>query len=224
MQKNSFIFDYDSTLISLESFDQLLFKSLGDDEEKKQIVEDLTNAGMAGVMDLKESLQKRLDVAQISEEHLTEFKGESIKYISDGKVALIEFLQKNNQEIFILSGGFRELIFPVADFLNIPRENCFANEFIKQDGFVKSINFNNPLTQSDGKTQVIRQGKDSGFMSGKVFCIGDGMSDAKPFIDGVADDFLGFGQNIVRPTVQEKAQNFFLKTSDLQQYIEINIL
>ena len=32
--------------------------------------------------------------------------------------------------MYLVSGGFRRLIEPVAEFLNIPRENVFANRIL----------------------------------------------------------------------------------------------
>lgn len=219
-EKNSFVFDYDSTLISIESFDLLLCQSLGDDTDRKEEVEAITNAGMAGTMPLQKSLQTRLEIASITEEQLSSFKKESILFLTPGMEELVKFLREKNQEIFILSGGFRELIFPVADFLHIPRSHVFANEFLKKDGKVVGINFENPLTQGDGKGRVISDQKSCGEMPGKVYCIGDGMSDARPFLDGVADEFLGFGQNVVRDSVREKAEKFFMSTEEMQKFLE----
>lgn len=218
--KNSFIFDYDSTLISIESLDLLLCQSLRQDTARKEEVEAITNAGMAGTMPLQESLQKRLQIASISEEQIQAFRKESILFLTPGIQDFIKFLQEKNQEIFILSGGFQELIFPLADFLKIPQKNVFANQFLKENNQVIGIDFQNPLTQGNGKSQIIASQKKSGKMPGKIFCIGDGISDAQPFLDGIADQFLGFGQNIIRESVQKKAKHFFLNTQEMQKFVE----
>ena len=41
--------------------------------------------------------------------------------------ALVSALQARKKEVFLVSGGFRCLIGPVAKLLNIPSENICAN-------------------------------------------------------------------------------------------------
>ena len=43
---------------------------------------------------------------------------------------LIHLLQKRSTHIYLVSGGFRKIIEPVMDYLNIPKENLFANRMI----------------------------------------------------------------------------------------------
>ena len=43
---------------------------------------------------------------------------------------LVRLLQKKNTHIYLVSGGFRKIIEPVMDYLNIPKENLFANRMI----------------------------------------------------------------------------------------------
>lgn len=40
---------------------------------------------------------------------------------------LVEALQARDVDVYLVSGGFRSLIAPVAKMLNIPLENIFAN-------------------------------------------------------------------------------------------------
>ena len=43
---------------------------------------------------------------------------------------LVQLLHKKNIPVFLISGGFRCLIEPVAAALNVPSENIFANELL----------------------------------------------------------------------------------------------
>lgn len=39
-------------------------------------------------------------------------------------------LHRNGTTVYLVSGGFRSLIEPMADFLDIPRKNVFANRIL----------------------------------------------------------------------------------------------
>jgi len=53
---------------------------------------------------------------------------------------LVKLLQERDVDIYMVSGGFKRLIIPVADKLGIPSSNIFANEFLfNKDG--KFVNF-----------------------------------------------------------------------------------
>lgn len=225
--KNSFIFDYDSTLITVESFDEMIFDAIKNRENFKELkikIERITDAGMNGEIDLSEGLKKRLEMAGITQKEIDDFSEKSLECITPGMKDIVDFLIENKQEVFILSGGFLEAIYPVADILKIPREHCFANEFLKdEEGKVVGIDFENPLSTSTGKVTTIQREKEIGNILGKVYCIGDGMSDANPYLQGVADMFLGFGQNKNRDAVREKASEFFLTTKELLEYLRSEI-
>lgn len=40
---------------------------------------------------------------------------------------LVEILQSRNIDVYLISGGFKSIIAPIANQLNIPYENIFAN-------------------------------------------------------------------------------------------------
>ena len=41
---------------------------------------------------------------------------------------LIKALKDRRTDIYLVSGGFRSIIRPIADYLNIPNKNVFANQ------------------------------------------------------------------------------------------------
>eukprot|EP00121_Abeoforma_whisleri_P011182 Awhi_evm1s10320 len=43
---------------------------------------------------------------------------------------LIKRLREREVEVFLISGGFRELILPLAEALDVPPANIFANRFV----------------------------------------------------------------------------------------------
>ena len=46
---------------------------------------------------------------------------------TQGIVNLIKTLQKRGVAVYLVSGGFREDIMPIAKYLGVPKENVFAN-------------------------------------------------------------------------------------------------
>lgn len=222
-QINSFVFDFDSTLVTLESFDELIKAAIADHPDRRNIereIESITDAGMNGEIDLSESLARRLRVARIEEQHVIAVRTLLAASITPGMQEVIGFLHAQACPSFIMSGGFLELIYPVADTLAIPLEHCFANEFFKANGVVTGIDFANPLARSSGKAEIISGMKQAG--NRHIICIGDGMSDAIPYLQGIADEFWGFFQNKDRPKVREKAVRSFDSSECLLEHLREN--
>lgn len=221
---NSFVFDFDSTIITRESFDEIIFLAIDDDPLRKKRIEELTNAGMNGEADFSESLRERVESADILQKHIDSFSTLVPRHITPGIPEIVRLLFQRGEKVFILSGGFLETIFPVADVLGIPHENCFGNTFLKNKfEKITGIDFSNPLSESQGKAKTIAQKKEEGIMTGKVICIGDGISDAKPYISGAADEFWGFFQNVDsknREKVCEKASRIFSNSEKLLLFLQ----
>ena len=120
-------FDVDCTVTKQDALDNLgEFLGVGDK------IRDLTNAAMDGNMDLDEALQKRVEIMEPTVDKLVAYakSNPAQERLVPGIQALIKELQARNVAVFLISGGFRELILPVADLLQIPRNNIFANRFV----------------------------------------------------------------------------------------------
>lgn len=221
VQKNLFVFDFDSTLVKIESLDELLIEGLRKKGKNEVIpkIEEITNMGMNGEINLKESIEKRLALAELKKDDIQLFKNKILKEITPGIEKIISWLQAQGHAIFIISGGFLDCILPVAKKLNIPKENCFGNScYYNQNGSLTGIDQKNPLVRSNGKCQIISELKKK--HKCPVVIIGDGFSDLIPWQNKMADYFLGFGVNIHRPKIQMQAENYFTTTKDLLQFIK----
>lgn len=76
----------------------------------------------------------------------------------------------------ILSGGFREVIAPVAELLGVSPDRVLCNDLIYDaDGRVTGVDDANPLSHADGKPAVIHALN----LSGRVVMVGDGWNDAR---------------------------------------------
>lgn len=58
--------------------------------------------------------------------------------------------------MYLVSGGFRQQIYPVADSVNVPRENVYANNLLfKADGSFAGFDPEEPTSRSGGKRRVV---------------------------------------------------------------------
>lgn len=229
-------FDFDSTLVTLETLDEALKIVLENHPNKIGInleIEKITNLGMNGEISQKESILKRLKIASLQKNQIERVSQKCTQNLSAGIFKLIKFLHQNNWQVFIVSAGFNEMIYETADMLNISRKNCFANNFIFDGNDIIGINEENPLVGKGGKSEVVNnilkntsqapKSPISEELEGEenisVF-VGDGMTDFSVYQNKVVNYFCGYGINIVREKVQKNAENFFINPDDLFAFLK----
>jgi len=119
--------------------------------------------------------------------------------------------------IYIVSGGFREIIEPIVKDYNIPTNNIFANEFsYEHDGYVNGINDKSLLSNSDGKIRAVK----TLALSNGAYVIGDGSTDLEiQTVKGI-NAFICFIENINRKTVSSKADYIASSFDDVLQIIK----
>jgi len=201
-------FDVDSTLIEDEAIDELAH-FCGKGEE----VQALTAQAMKGGMDFRDALALRLDIIRPSQTQLRNFIHTQKQRLTPWVKELIYELHKHNKEVFLVSGGFRSIIEPVASSLNIPTVNIYANRLrFFYDGAYAGFDETQLTSRSGGKATAVQDIMDKyGYDS--VVMIGDGMTDweASP----PADLFIGFGGNAYRPEVKNRAKWYVTDFRDL---------
>jgi phosphoserine phosphatase len=198
---NSFLFDFDSTLVSIETLDTLLKRAAGDEETRRKI-DDITARAMNGELDFDTSLRSRLRAAGARAEHFAQMAAGITDFLTPGIEDAVSFLRSRGQDVFILSGGFREIVLPAARRLGISEENCLANDYITDaDGRVSGAK-ENPLAHEGGKKLAVRALRERGRLRGTVVMLGDGMSDYDVYAEGLAGLFVGCGFHAVRPNVK----------------------
>ncbi len=210
--KANLILDFDSTLIKKETLEMLAGEALSRSPQKKAIedkVQEITDLGMRGKIGFSESLERRLKLFSLSVEDIERIKQIVLKEISASFQANRSFFQKNADRIFIISGGFRRCVLPVAEFLSIPEKNIFANDFVfKPNGEVAGVDEENFLSQDKGKVNQI---KSLNFQSPSCV-IGDGYTDYEIKKEGLADFFIAYTENKKREEVcseaDREAKNF----------------
>jgi phosphoserine phosphatase len=167
---------------------------------------------MNGSVKFQDALRERLNIIQPTSSMIQQLldSRESISY-SDNLQTLITTRLKD-VHVYIISGGFEEIILPFAEDLGIPAERVFANKmlFDHQGTFIGIEN--RPTARSGGKLEVIKEIK-AKYPSSVIVHIGDGATDLETL--PVVDLFIGYGGNVSRDLVKQQASWFITDFASL---------
>lgn len=197
-------FDFDSTLVSIETLDVLINSQLESETQKAEI-KAITQQGMTGKLPLFESLSKRLAVVKIHQKHIQDFGHALPQKLTHNIVPTINTLQSKGHTVHILSGGFKDYMQLCAKTLNIPLKNVHANTLTyNKHGYITGFDQSNPLCQNGGKSKIIQK------QNIKETCImvGDGYTDLEVFKDKACTHFIGFGIHTQRDIIKKEAKHF----------------
>jgi phosphoserine phosphatase len=118
-------FDVDSTVVTVEGIDE--FAAFAG---KKAEVAALTAAAMGGSVKFQDALAARLGIIQPTTSLLARFLAEHPFAFTPGVRDFIAALRGRGTAVFLVSGGFTQMIHPVADSLGIPRGDVYANTIL----------------------------------------------------------------------------------------------
>ena len=185
------LFDLDSTLITCESLDELLARALSGQPERVAEVHAITRAGMEGRIDFRESVDRRLALARPARAEAEAFGQEALERLTPGMEELIAGLAA---EVWIVSGGLREVVLPVAARLGVPPERVRATRpDWSAEGELRG------LLECDTKVEQLRAPAAS--WPRPAVIVGDGMSDHAPLAAGLVDHFIAFTAHVRRAPV-----------------------
>ena len=197
----TYVFDFDSTLVRIETLEALADIALAGAPDAAAIraeVAALTDQAMAGDLPFGEALRRRLALLPLTRDHVAELASRILDEGTPSVRRNLRFFRENADRIVILSGGFREIIAPLAAHLHVPPERVLCNDLTYDaDGRVTGVDAANPLSQAGGKPIVIR----ALGLPGPVVMIGDGWTDAEVKLEGAADRFHAFTEIVRRARV-----------------------
>ncbi len=200
-----FIFDFDSTLVRIETLEALADIALSDAPDaaaKKVEIASLTDQAMTGQVDFGTALRRRLELLALNRSHVEALSDRILDEASASIRRNVDFFERHAERVYILSGGFREVIAPLAARLGIAADQVLANDLIYDaDGRVKGVDDANPLSRDNGKPEVIKALN----LTGPVVMVGDGWTDAEVKLAGAADRFYAFTEVVSRQKVIEVA-------------------
>ncbi|MBV6626710.1 MAG: HAD-IB family phosphatase [Rivularia sp. (in: Bacteria)] len=205
------IFDCDSTLSSIEGVDELA-RVAG--ESTTQEIEKMTAQAMEGKIALESIFAKRLEIIQPSADSVAEVGKLYIDTVEPSAKQVITTLKDKGWTPIILSGGYRQAIKPLADYLGIEFIEA-VDLYFNEDGSYRDFDRNYPSTRNGGKPEVVKSLREK-YSPSKIVAIGDGVSDleSKPVIDM----FIGFGRYALREKVKQEADYFI---TDLQEVVSL---
>lgn len=188
----TYVFDFDSTLVRVETLEVLADIALACAPDAAAIgtrIAALTDQAMTGDLPFGEALSRRLALLPLTRAHVAELADRILDEGTPSVRRNLRFFRENAANIVILSGGFREIIAPLAAHLHIPPGRVLCNDLTYDaGGRVTGVDPANPLSQADGKAIALRTLN----LPGPVIMIGDGWTDAEVRLAGAADRFHAF--------------------------------
>jgi phosphoserine phosphatase len=202
-------FDVDSTVIQDEGIDVL-----ADHNGKLEAVREWTKRAMGGEIPFQDALKERLEIIKPSAQNVTDVLAAHPLQLTDGFKEMLADVRARGAEVYLVSGGFRQMINPIADMLNIPRDHIFANNLLfEADGSFKGYDHNEPTSRKGGKAVVVKELVDKHKYS-PIIMVGDGATDMEARLH--ADAFIGFGGIVEREKVKNGADLFIRDWTELQ--------
>jgi D-3-phosphoglycerate dehydrogenase len=216
-----FLIDFDSTFIKSEGLEELAAITLKNNPKKIELIKkiaEITKQSMEGKLPFDESLKLRLAFIHPTRKDIDNTAALLKKKITTSIARNKQFFKIHKNQIYIISGGFKEFILPVTNIFGIPEDHVYANTFYfdNQDK-VSGIDEENPLAQDDGKVKLVR----SLGLEGDIFIIGDGYSDYKLKELGLVKKFIAFTENIEREVIIQKADTI---ASTFDEFLYVNKL
>ena len=205
-------FDCDSTLSRVEGIDELA-KEVGLGKEMAE----LTDAAMNGELPLEAVYERRLSLINPDKKSVDRLAEQYVEEVVDGAVEVIQELQKKGMQVHIISGGLRQAILPLAEYLGVPIENVHAVDVrFDTDGNYLGFDTGSPLARSGGKAEICR---DLSKCSRSLVMIGDGQTDLESKQAGAF--FIGFGGVVERKGVRDQSDYYVAESSlyPLKDYI-----
>jgi len=186
------VLDVDSTLITAEVI-ELIAERAGTRDEVQRI----TEAAMRGEVDFADSLRERVaTLAGVPDSVFADVYNEL--ELSPGAEELISTVREAGWEVALVSGGFIEILTPLAEHLGITRFR--ANRLEVENGVLTGRTVG-PIVDREGKEQALREyAAELGIPVEDAVAIGDGAND----LAMMAAAGLGIAYN-AKPVVQEQA-------------------
>ena len=206
------VFDCDSTLSAIEGIDEL---ARVNGPDTFQEIEALTNAAMNGEVPIDDIFAQRLDIIKPSLDTCKKVGQLYIEHIEPTALATLSQLRSDGWEIVIVSGGFTQVIEPLAALLGVKRIEAVPLKFC-EDGSYAGYDTSAPPTRNGGKPQIIEQLK-AELSPEHIVMVGDGISDLEA--QSVADTFIGFGRYAAREKVKAEADHFVLSLDEIPAII-----
>ncbi len=201
-------FDCDSTLSAIEGVDEL---ARAEGPATFALVEAMTNEAMGGTLPVEAVFARRLEIIRPNRSNVEHVGRRYIETIEPTALQTVRGLAARGWTPVIVSGGFRQVIRPLADALGIARVEA-VDLYFNEDGTYRGFDDSFPTTRSGGKPEILKSLL-AQYSATEAVMVGDGVSDLET--KSVATRFIGFGRYIVRPAVRAGAAEFIHSLDEL---------
>ena len=207
MSRRLVVLDVDSTLIENE-----VIELLADVAGTRALVAEVTQRAMRGELDFAQSLRER--VATLAGISVTAFNDVRAQVqVTSGVPELISAVHAAGGRVCVVSGGFHEILDPLAKELGL--DDWKANRLEVADG-VLTGRVEGPIIDAQAKADWLTAwAADGGFELVQTVAIGDGANDLKMM--AVAGLSIAFD---AKPVVVEAA-DYAISTRDMREAIGI---
>ena len=199
------VFDFDGTLVSVEGLDGLFTRSVADDPAcgvRGAEFAGITDEGMAGEIPAEASLAGRLAALRPGRRLVGEVGLDISRRLTPPVARQPGFFRENAGRIYVLSGGFEELILPTLARIGIAPEHLLAHRFsYGSRGGVTGLDPGTVMAEGGKPAAVRRIPRDRG----PVWMVGDGATDLELRTLGLVDRFVAFTENRRRDPVVRAA-------------------
>ena len=169
MKKYLLVLDVDSTMIEQE-----VIELLADRVGLRDQVKFLTDQAMAGEIDFREALLQRVGLLKGLSEEVFQDIHDEIK-ITEGVSELVSSIQQSDGMVGAISGGFSQVLEPLAHSLGL--DFYLANNLEVIDGLLTG-KISGEIVDADMKAKTLRHWAElNGFDVADSVAIGDGAND-----------------------------------------------
>jgi phosphoserine phosphatase len=207
----SVILDVDSTLCGIEGIDWLASRRGGRVADESR---SLTERAMDGEITLDAVYGARLALIRPTLQEIVALSEAYRAAVDPDAPSVIERLRSRGVHLFLVSGGLRRAIEPLALDLGFMRDDVFAVE-LRWDASGAYVGFDreSPLTSQEGKLEIVRRIA----LDRPALAVGDGATDAamRPGVEAFAA-FTGF---VTREHVLKQADYVLPSFKHLQELV-----
>ena len=169
MKKFLLVLDVDSTLIEQEVI-ELLAERVGLRDQVKTV----TDQAMAGEIDFREALLQRVRLLegltdQVFQEVLADIR------VTDGVPELVSAVHKSGGMVGAISGGFSQVLEPLADKLSL--DFFKANNLEVKDGVITGEIIGDIVDAEVKARTMLDWAREDGFDVSNIVAVGDGAND-----------------------------------------------
>lgn len=198
MRTKLLLLDCDSTLSAIEGIDELArLRGL----EVFEQVASLTDRAMNGELPIDRTFGARLDLIRPDADACCKIAMRYLEHMAPNVVEAIEDARAAGWLPVVVSGGFVQVIGPLAQRLGIDRIEAVPLEF-HPDGGYAGYGTDFPTTRNGGKAELVRSLR-AELQPEKIVMVGDGVSDLETIEE--VDLFIGFTGFVRRPAVVGRA-------------------